>query len=248
MEASGDICGAVPVNAHVNVICAQPVASNTVREFVVRKPRLLINGEWVEARGERTIAVYDPATGSEIARVADAGIEDVERAVAAARSAFDSGAWPQMSPAGREALMWKLADLIERHAAELAELESIDNGKTRSLASIIDVPGARDWFRYMAGWATKIEGTTLQTSIGGIPGAKFHTYVVREPVGVVAQIVPWNFPLAMAAWKLAPALAVGCTCILKPGRADATISTAAWGADPGGRLPAWRGQHHHGHG
>ena len=148
--------------------------------------------------------------------MADAGIEDVDRAVAAARSAFDSGPWPEMSPAGREALMWKLSDLIERHAAELAELESIDNGKTRFMASIIDVPGARDWFRYMGGWATKIEGTTMQTSIGGIPGAKFHTYVVREPVGVVAQIVPWNFPLAMAAWKLAPALAAGCTCILKP--------------------------------
>jgi phenylacetaldehyde dehydrogenase len=92
------------------------------------------------------------------------------------------------------------------------------------MASIIDVPGARDWFRYMAGWATKIEGTTMQTSIGGIPGAKFHTYMVREPVGVVAQIVPWNFPLAMAAWKLAPALAAGCTCILKP--AEQTPLTA----------------------
>jgi phenylacetaldehyde dehydrogenase len=148
--------------------------------------------------------------------VAEAGLQDVDRAVAAARAAFDSGPWPEMSPAGREALLWKLADLIEQHAAEFAEIESVDNGKTRFMASIIDVPGTRDYFRYMAGWATKIEGTTMQTSIGGIPGAKFHTYVAREPVGVVAQIVPWNFPLAMAAWKLAPALAAGCTCILKP--------------------------------
>jgi len=160
--------------------------------------------------------VFDPATGREISRVADAGAEDVNRAVAAARAAFESGPWPEMSPAAREALLWKLSDLIERHAADLAELESVDNGKTRFMASIIDVPGARDWFRYMAGWATKIEGSTIQTSIAGVPGAKFHTYVAREPVGVVAQIVPWNFPLAMAAWKLAPALAAGCTCILKP--------------------------------
>ena len=120
-----------------------------------------------------------------------------------------------MTPAGREALLWKLAELIERDAAEFAEIESIDNGKTRFMASLVDVPGARNYFRYMAGWATKITGTTMQTSMGP-PGSKFHTYVAREPVGVVAQIVPWNFPLAMAAWKLAPALAAGCTCILKP--------------------------------
>jgi phenylacetaldehyde dehydrogenase len=197
-------------------IAPQPDPSSGIRAFVAKKPRLLINGEWVDAQSDKTIAVFDPATGREIGRVADAGPEDVNRAVAAARAAFESGPWPEMSPAAREALLWKLSDLIERHSADLAELESVDNGKTRFMASIIDVPGARDWFRYMAGWATKIEGSTIQTSIGGIPGAKFHTYVAREPVGVVAQIVPWNFPLAMAAWKLAPALAAGCTCILKP--------------------------------
>src|ERR1700689_2127172 len=190
--------------------------SSSVREFLVKKPRLLINGEWVEARSGKTLAVFDPATGKEIGRVAEAGSEDVARGVAAARAALESGPWPEMLPVAREALLWKLADLIEQHAAELAELESLDNGKTRFMASVIDVPGARDYFRYMAGWATKIEGTTMQTSIGGIPGAKFHTYVAREPVGVVAQIIPWNFPLAMAAWKLAPGLACGCTCILKP--------------------------------
>jgi phenylacetaldehyde dehydrogenase len=197
-------------------IAAQPTPSSGVRDFIARRPSLLINGEWVDARTGKTLAVFDPATGREIGRVAEAGSQDVDRAVAAARAAFDSGPWPEMSPAGREALLWKLADLIEQHAAEFAEIESVDNGKTRFMASIIDVPGTRDYFRYMAGWATKIEGTTMQTSIGGIPGAKFHTYVAREPVGVVAQIVPWNFPLAMAAWKLAPALAAGCTCILKP--------------------------------
>jgi phenylacetaldehyde dehydrogenase len=208
--------GVVPMSTVLSEIAPQPAPSSSVRDFIGKKPHLLINGEWVEARSGKTLAVFDPATGREIGRVAEAGSEDVDRAVVAARAAFESGPWPEMLPVAREALLWKLADLIEQHAAELAELESLDNGKTRFMASIIDVPGARDYFRYMAGWATKIEGTTMQTSIGGIPGAKFHTYVAREPVGVVAQIIPWNFPLAMAAWKLAPALACGCTCILKP--------------------------------
>ncbi|HEY1724975.1 MAG TPA: aldehyde dehydrogenase family protein [Steroidobacteraceae bacterium] len=197
-------------------IAAQPAASGSVRQFLARKPRMLINNEWITPRSAESLAVFDPATGKEITRIAQAGNDDVERAVAAARAAFESGPWPDMLPGQREALLWKLADLVERHAAELAEIESIDNGKTRLMASIVDVPGTRDYFRYMAGWATKIEGTTMQTSIHGPPGTKFHTYVAREPVGVVAQIVPWNFPLALAAWKLAPALAAGCTCILKP--------------------------------
>jgi phenylacetaldehyde dehydrogenase len=129
-----------------------------------------------------------------------------------------------MLPAERQALLWKLSDLIAKNADELAELESLNNGKTKFMASIIDVPGTVEYFRYMAGWATKIEGTTFQTSIHGPPGMKFHTYTTREPVGVVAQIVPWNFPLAMAAWKLGPALATGCTSILKP--AEQTPLTA----------------------
>src|SRR6204780_1704171 len=197
-------------------IAPQLAPSNSVRDFIARKPRLLINDEWVGARAGNTLAVFDPATGREIGRGAEAGAEDVDRAGGAARAAFESGPWPDMSPAVRELMLWRLADLIDRQAAQFSEIESLDNGKTRFMASIIDVPGARDYFRYMAGWATKIEGTTMQTSIGGVPGAKFHTYVAREPVGVVAQIVPWNFPLAMAAWKLAPAVAAGSPCILKP--------------------------------
>jgi phenylacetaldehyde dehydrogenase len=196
-------------------IAAQPSPSAGVSRFIALKPRLFIGGDWVEARSGKTLAVFDPATGKQIGAVADAGPEDVDRAVAAARAALESGPWATMRPAGREALLWKLAELIERDAAEFAEIESIDNGKTRFMASIVDVPGARNYFRYMAGWATKIEGTTMQTSMG-MPGSQFHTYVAREPVGVVAQIVPWNFPLAMAAWKLAPALAAGCSCVLKP--------------------------------
>jgi len=204
------------LNTNAGAIAAQPSPSAAVNKFLAMKPRLFINNEWVEARSGKTVKVFDPATGREIGRVADAGPEDVDRAVAAARAALESGPWATMLPVGREALLWRLSDLIEKNADEFAEIESIDNGKTRFMASIIDVPGSRDYFRYMAGWATKIEGTTMQTSIGMPPGAKYHTYVSREPVGVVAQIVPWNFPLAMAAWKLGPALAVGCTCILKP--------------------------------
>jgi phenylacetaldehyde dehydrogenase len=198
------------------MIAAQPEASAVVRAFLARAPRLLIGGEWVESRSDKVLPVFDPATAKRIAAVADANEADVDRAVQAARRAFDSGPWPDMLPAQREALLWKLAESIETHAAELAELESIDNGKTRAMAERVDVPASRNYFRYMAGWATKIEGSTFATSLSGAPGTRFHTYSVREPVGVVAQIVPWNFPLLMAAWKLAPALAAGCTCILKP--------------------------------
>src|SRR6202034_2411097 len=216
INARGESIVNANVNASANTIAAQPSPSAAVNKFLALKPRLFINGEWVEPCSGKTIKVFDPATGREIGQAADAGPEDVDRAVAAARAALESGPWANMPPSGREALLWKLADLIEQNAAEFAEIESLDNGKTRFMASIVDVPGARNYFRYMAGWATKIEGTTMQTSLGMPPGAKFHTYVSREPVGVVAQIVPWNFPLAMAAWKLGPALAVGCTCILKP--------------------------------
>jgi phenylacetaldehyde dehydrogenase len=205
-------------------IAAQPAPSAAVAKFLKRAPRLLIGGEWVESRSQGRIPVTDPATGKEIASVADANASDVDRAVAAARAAFETGPWADMLPAERQGLLWKLSDLIEKNADELAELESLNNGKTKFMASIIDIPGTVEYFRYMAGWATKIEGSTFQTSIHGPPGTKFHTYTAREPVGVVAQIVPWNFPLAMAAWKLGPALATGCTCILKP--AEQTPLTA----------------------
>jgi phenylacetaldehyde dehydrogenase len=177
---------------------------------------LLVGGEWLESTSQARIPVVDPATGAEIATVPDANSADVDKAVAAARAAFESGPWATMPPAGREALLWKLADLIDRNASELAELESLDNGKTKFMASVVDIPGARNYFRYMAGWATKIEGSTIEVSIGAPEGGRVEAYTRREPVGVVAQIIPWNFPLVMAAWKLAPALAAGCTCVLKP--------------------------------
>jgi len=205
-------------------IATQPAPSAAVAKFLKRAPRLFIGGEWVEAKSQERISVVDPATGREIASVADANAADVDRAVAAARAAFEKGPWRDMLPADRQALLWKLSDLIEKHMDELAELESINNGKTKFMATVVDVAGTRDYFRYMAGWATKIEGATFETSIHGPPGVKFQTYTSREPVGVVAQIVPWNFPLAMAAWKLGPALATGCTSILKP--AEQTPMTA----------------------
>jgi phenylacetaldehyde dehydrogenase len=214
------------VNASISQseIATQPEPSATVARFLKRPPRLFIGGEWVEAKSQERISVVDPATGREIASVVDANSADVDRAVAAARAAFETGPWHDMLPADRQALLWKLSDLIEKHTDELAELESINNGKTKFMATVVDVAGTRDYFRYMAGWATKIEGSTFETSIHGPPGVKFQTYSVRQPIGVVAQIVPWNFPLAMAAWKLGPALATGCTCILKP--AEQTPMTA----------------------
>jgi phenylacetaldehyde dehydrogenase len=211
---------AVPQTA----IAAQPSPSSRVATFLKRAPRLLIGGEWVESTSQGRIPVVDPATGQEIASVPDASAADVDRAVAAARRAFEKGPWAEMLPADRERLLWRLSDLIEKHTDELAELESLNNGKTKFMATVVDVAGTRDYFRYMAGWATKIEGSTFQTSIHGPPGVKFHTYSTREPVGVVAAIVPWNFPLAMAAWKLGPALATGCTVVLKP--AEQTPLTA----------------------
>jgi phenylacetaldehyde dehydrogenase len=206
-------------------IASQPAPSPQVAAFLERGPRLLIGGEWVESRSGSVVPVFDPATGQQVATVPDANAADVDRAVAAARAAFEGGAWPAMLAAERETLLWRLSDLVEAHAEELAELESIDNGKTKFMAGLVDIPGARSYFRYMAGWATKIEGSTIDVSINPGPGGEpMNAYTRRAPVGVVAQIIPWNFPLVMAAWKLAPALAAGCTCILKP--AEQTPLTA----------------------
>ncbi len=207
------------------MIASQPAPSAEAAEFLKRPPRLLIGGEWVESTSGAVIPVVDPATGKTIATTPDAGDEDVDRAVRAARAALESGPWPHVLPSERQAMIWRLSDLVERHAEELTELESLDNGKTKKMAGIVDIPGTRDYFRYMAGWATKIEGSTIDVSVGrGGPEAKFQAQTRREPVGVVAQIIPWNFPLAMAAWKLGPALAAGCACILKP--AEQTPLTA----------------------
>jgi phenylacetaldehyde dehydrogenase len=193
---------------------ARPESKTT--SFVSKRHKLLIGGEWIDAASGKTFPVYNPATGEVIAQVAEGGKEDIDRAVKAARKAFESGPWSRLTPSQRGRLLWKLGDLVLEHVKELAELESLDNGKPVSVARVADVPLSADLFQYMAGWATKIEGNTIPISVLYAPGAKFHAYTVREPVGVVGQIIPWNFPLLMAAWKLGPALATGCTVVLKP--------------------------------
>jgi phenylacetaldehyde dehydrogenase len=192
-------------------LTVDPRVSGSTAEFVSGRHLMYVDGRFVNAASGKTFPVYNPATGDVLTHVPEAEEEDVNRAVLAARRAFDDGLWVRMAPSARGRLLWKLADLLEQHNDEFAELESLDNGKPFSVARVADVPLAVDMFRYMGGWATKISGTTLPLSAG----YDFHSYTLREPVGVVAQIIPWNFPLLMAAWKLAPALACGCTVILK---------------------------------
>jgi phenylacetaldehyde dehydrogenase len=194
-----------------------------VSRIVSRTQKILINGKWVEAASGKTFPTYNPATGDILSRVAEGDKEDIDRAVKAARAAFDSGPWSKITPSERGRMIWKIGDLIEKHLEEFAQLESLDNGKPLTVARAGDVPLAADMFRYMAGWATKIEGNTIPISSGG-GKAQYLAYTVREPIGVVGQIIPWNFPLLMAAWKLGPALATGCTVVLKP--AEQTPLTA----------------------
>jgi phenylacetaldehyde dehydrogenase len=192
-------------------IAARISIDPAVTKYVSMPRKNLINGKWVDAVSGKTFPVYDPSTGDVMAHVAEADATDVNLAVKAARKAFDEGPWPRMSPSERGRIMWKIADLIEKNAEEFAQLEAPDNGKPVTVARAADIPLTIDMFRYMAGWATKITGTTIPISFPG----EYLSYTLREPVGVVAQIIPWNFPLLMAAWKLAPALATGCTLILK---------------------------------
>jgi phenylacetaldehyde dehydrogenase len=193
---------------------AAPVQlERSVTDFLNQPRKMLIGGQWVEAASGKTFETYDPATGQVLARVAEGDREDIDRAVKAARQAFEYGPWPEMLPAERGQVLWKLADSIEQHLEELAQLETLDNGKPLNISRKSEVPATVDMFRYYAGWATKIEGATIPISV---PRSKYLAYTLREPVGVVGQIIPWNFPLSMAAWKLAPALAAGCTVVLKP--------------------------------
>src|SRR5271169_2455533 len=187
-----------------------------VEEFIGAPRQLFINGQWADAAAGRTFETPDPATGETLAQVAEGDAEDINRAVKAARRAFEEGPWSRMTASERGRVIWKIGDLILEHADELAQLESLDNGKPVDVARAADVPLAADLFHYMAGWATKIEGNTINISVPYMPGANFHSYTLREPLGVIGQIIPWNFPLLMAAWKLGPALATGCTVVLKP--------------------------------
>ena len=184
--------------------------------FLAKPRRMLISGEWVDALAGQTLPVVDPANGETFCRVPAGEAADIDRAVQAASRAFESGDLPKMRPVDRERLLLKLADLLEANAQEFAELEAIDNGKPVTMARYVDVGLSVDFIRYMAGWATKIEGATMELSVPLVRDREFFGFTRREPVGVVGAIIPWNFPLLMAIWKLAPALAAGCTMILKP--------------------------------
>ena len=191
---------------------AQPAETNTPRKY-----QLFIDGQWVDAESGKTFLTPNPSTGETLAEVAEADKADIDKAVAAARRALE-GKWSKISARDRGRLLYKLSQLIEQHAKELAELETQDNGKPIRESLYVDLPQVAENFEYFAGWATKIEGETIP-----VPGNMFN-YTLREPVGVCGQIIPWNFPLLMAAWKLAPALAAGNTVVLKP--AEQTPVTA----------------------
>jgi phenylacetaldehyde dehydrogenase len=177
----------------------------------INRTRLLIDGEWLDAADGKEFDVYNPSTGEVLCRVAEAGPDDVDRAVQSARRAL-AGPWAQMSPMDRSKCLWRLGELLERHAPEIGRVETLDQGKPYGAAVGAEVPSAANLFYYMSGWATKLEGEVIPISAG----PDFHVYTRREPVGVVGCIVPWNFPLVIAAWKVAPALAAGNTVVLKP--------------------------------
>jgi aldehyde dehydrogenase (NAD+) len=183
--------------------------TQAVRERL-QPAKLLIAGKSEEALSGKTFPVWEPAFGEELAQVAEGAAADIDRAVRVAREAFDSGTWPKMSATERGKILWRLAELIEQEADALAELECRNTGKTLFEARKAELPIIIDCFRYYAGWTTKIHGETIP-----VRGPVLN-YTLREPVGVVGAIVPWNFPLLIATWKVAPALASGCTCVLKP--------------------------------
>ncbi|HJY87553.1 MAG TPA: aldehyde dehydrogenase family protein [Candidatus Acidoferrales bacterium] len=176
----------------------------------VKPGKLFIGGKWVESASGKTFPTINPATGEMLTVIAEGDERDADAAVGAARQAFESGPWPEMSASDRARLLWKIGDLIDKYREELGRLETLDNGKPISESRQIDMPMVAEVFRYYAGWATKIHGETVP-----VRGPFLH-YTLREPLGVVAAIVPWNFPLLLASWKVAPALAAGNTVVLKP--------------------------------
>ncbi|GLY11873.1 aldehyde dehydrogenase family protein [Pseudobacillus badius] len=184
--------------------------SSRVSEFLKGTKKLFINGEFVESTSSRTFETVNPATGEVLTTVYEAGEKDIDFAVKAAKKAFEEGPWSRMSAAEKAKLLFKLADLIEENKEEFAQLDTLDNGKPISECRTVDIPGTFEMFRYFAGWTTKNMGQTIPVS------GNFLNYTRHEPVGVVGQIIPWNFPVNMLSWKIAPALAAGCTVVLKP--------------------------------
>ena len=196
-----------------------------VEEFLGTPRQLFINGQWADAASGRSFETPNPATGETLARVAEGEAEDIDRAVRAARRAFEEGPWGRMTTSERGRIIWRIGDLILEHLDELAQLESLDNGKPFAVARAADVPLAADHVPLHGRLGHQARGQTRSSlSVPYMPGANFHSYTLREPVGVVGQIIPWNFPLLMAAWKLGPALACGNTVVLKP--AEQTPLTA----------------------
>jgi aldehyde dehydrogenase (NAD+) len=182
----------------------------TAPQVQVKSGKLFIGGKWVEAASGKTFPTVNPATGETITTIAEGGERDADAAVQAARKAFESGPWAEMSASDRGKLLWKVGDLIDKYNEELGTLETLDNGKPIFESRQVDMPMVAEVFRYYAGWATKIHGETVPVR------GPFLNYTLREPLGVVAAIVPWNFPLLLASWKVAPALAAGNTIVLKP--------------------------------
>ena len=203
--------------------------SREIQSFLNQKHKLLIGGKRVDAINGEIFEVQNPANNSVIAYAPKGGKEDINRAVQAARDAFENGPWGKFTVSERGKLLWKLADLIETLTEEFAQLETLDNGKPLTISRAADIPLTVDHFRYYAGLATKIHGETLDISVPYAPGASFFDFTLREPIGVVGQIIPWNFPLLMAAWKLGVALAAGNCVVLKP--AEQTPLTALRLAD-----------------
>lgn len=207
-------------------VAAAAGLNEKTKSFLSGPLQSFVDGEYRKLPDAGGIAVYDPATGSSIAEVPNVTAAGIDQAIAAARAAL-IGVWASTSPAVREAMLHKLADLIEQHIEPLSQLETLENGKSIGNARAVDVTGSVQWLRYMAGWATKIEGSTLDTSAIAVPrNAQHFACTIKEPVGVVGAIVPWNFPLLMAIWKIAPALTCGCTIVLKP--AEETPLTALY--------------------
>jgi phenylacetaldehyde dehydrogenase len=182
------------------------------QRFLARPQKMLIGGNWIAQGDRESCAVIEPSTAGVITHIPLATIADLDRAVEAARAQFDGGAWRSLKPLERERLLHRLADLIEANATELAEIESIDVGKSVANARDVDIQGTVDTFRYFAGWASKLHGRTVEPSLPG----DYVAYTRKEPIGVVGVIVPWNFPLQTMAWKVAAALATGCTTVIKP--------------------------------
>jgi phenylacetaldehyde dehydrogenase len=215
--------------------------SSQVSEFLNRSLKLLIGGKWVEAASGQTFPVFNPATDNTIAQVAAGDREDIDRAVKAARYAFENGPWSKITVSERGRLIWKLADLLEGHLEEFAELESLDNGKPISVARVADVPLAVDMFRYMAGWATKIEGNTIPVSVPYAPDTQYFAYTLREPIGVVGQIIPWNF--TDGSMETSACTSCWLHYRLETSRTNSPISHSPRRTDLRSRIPRWRYQH-----